>query len=205
MATQKTLRTYFRPEPRCSRLAQDSVAEASGAKIIPYVDLDEWFASMRKGDIVAVPFFHRLAANAEDLKAVRERLKAAGVVVLELATGRRTSTPDEYADMVQEALDFTARRGMTTAEAKRLGKLGADMSPATKSRTDRMPLELAEEILNNHAVYPTLDAALYAINHATDANGKRFKRPYNREFIYRMARIGKLNLKVRRSGPKVKR
>lgn len=201
---QKTIRTYFRTEPRCSQKAQDEAVEKYDGKVLAYTDLDEWFRAMRKGDLVGVPFFHRLASNADDLRGVRQRLKAAGVIVLETATDRRTDDPDAAADMLDEARDFYARRGLTTAEAKRMGELGGKMSPATKSRTDRLPNEHAERILNDHDTYPTLKLAILAINNATDARGKKFKRLWNEAHVYREAKRGKLNLKLRRSGPKVK-
>lgn len=202
---QKTIRTYFRPEPRCSQKAQDLAAAKWPGKIIVYTDLNEWFGDIRKDPLAGVPFFHRLATNAEDLKAVRDRIKAAGFVVIELATGRRTDNPDDAADMVDEARDFYARRGLTKAEATRVGKMGALMSPATKSKDDkRYPIELAEKILNDHETYPTLRVAYRAINNARNADGRPFKCKWYPALATRLEKKGKLHLKDRRSGPKVK-
>lgn len=201
----KTLRTYFRPEPRCSQKAQaDAVAKFNG-RVVAYTDLDQWFKHHRKGEVAGVPFFHRLASNTDELKAVRERIKAAGLIVLETATGRRTDNPDDAVDMNDEARDWYSRKGMTSDEAAAMGRAGAAMSPVTKSRTDRCPLEIGERLLNDHETYPTLKLAMRAIAQATDANGKRFKRPWNESFVYQMVRKGKLNLKPRRPGPRVKR
>src|SRR6185437_881375 len=133
------------------------------------------------------------------------RIAPKGAIILELATGRRSDDCYALADMVHEALDFYARRGLSKAEAEIYGKLGAAVSPVTKARTDRLPNELAEEILNNHKTYPTLALALRAINNATNAKGKKFKRKWNIAHIYRMAKDGKIKLDVRRSGPRVKR
>ena len=202
---KKTLRVYFRPDARCSQARQDAAAAKYDGKIIAYTDIGEWFLHLRSGEVGGVPFFHRLASGADELQAVRDRLKAAGIIVLETDTGRRSDNAHDQGDMVQEALALYAQRNLSKAEAKALAALGADASPVTKSRTDRMPLELAEEILNDHKKYPTLKIALRALNNATDARGKKFKRKYNLPFIYRMAKMGKLKLVTRRSGPKVKR
>lgn len=169
-----------------------------------YTDLDEWFGHIRSDKLAGVAFFHRFASSVEELRAVRARIAKAGIVVLELAAGRRTDNPDDYANMVDEARDFYGRTGLSPAEARYYGKLGAKKSPVTKSRTDRLPNELAEKFLNDHATYPTVKLALRAINSAKDARGKRFKRKWNVTHISRMVKAGKLNLKPRRSGPKVK-
>lgn len=200
---KRTLRVYFRPEPRCTQRAQENAAKNFDGKIIAYDNLDRWFSDMRHGDVVGVAFYHRLASTGEELSTVRERLKAKGVTVLELATGRQAA-PGHDGDMVQETRDFQSRRGMTPAEAKRLGQLGAKASPVTKSRGERLPNEHAERILNDHETYPTLKLALHAINNATDARGKKFKQRWYPAHITRMVQAGKLNLKPRRSGPKVK-
>ena len=202
---KKTLRVYFRPDARCSQARQDAAAAKYDGNIIAYISTEEWFSHLRSGEIGGVAFFHRLAANADDLQSIRDRIKKEGIIVLETDTGRRSDNPHDHGDMVQEALALYAQRALTKAEAKALAKLGADASPVTKSRTDRMPLELAEEILNDHKKYPTLQVALRALNNATDARGKKFKRKYNLAFIYRMVKKGKLRLVTRRSGPKVKR
>lgn len=204
-AMPKIMRIYFRPEPRCSQKAQDETFASFTGRVVAYTDLDMWFKHHRKGEVAGVTFFHRLATNTEELMAVRERIKAAGLIVLEGATGRRTDNPDEAVEMYHDARDFYARKGLTTAEARAMGAAGGKMSPVTKSRTDRCPLEIGERILNDHETYPTLKLAMRAIAQATDANGKRFKRPWNESFVYQMVRKGKLNLKPRCPGPRVKR
>lgn len=202
---QKTIRTYFRPEPRCPMTRQQSVAEKFDGKVIPYENINEWISQMRPRDVVGVPYYHRLASNAEDLKAVRDRLKAFCVVVLEIDTGRRSDNPDDLADMVDEARTFYARNGMTTAEAKRLGALGAKASPVTKSKSnERLPVEMAEKILNDHETYPTLPIAYHVINNARNADGKKFKRKWYPSLVTRLAKQGKIHIKLRRSGPKCK-
>lgn len=210
---QTVLRTYFRPDPRCSIKAQNEAVKSWPGKIIRYdeekadqtAQREGWIRAMRAGELFGVPFFHRLATSAAELRAVRAKIAPKKATILELATGRRSDDCYALADMVQEALDFYARRGLSSAEAAIYGKLGADASPVTKARTDRMPNELAEEILNNHEKYPTLKVALRAINNATNAKGKKFKRKWNEAHIYQQVKKGKLNLKPRRAGRRVKR
>lgn len=206
---QKTLRTYFRPEPRCSQKAQDTAVKKFDGRIIAYTDLAEWFGDMRRGELVGVPFFHRIATDAESLKAARDSLKDKGVVLIELDTGRRTDNPTDYADMVDEARDFYSRRGFTKAEVQRIAKMGAAASPVTKSKADeRLPVEIVEKILNDHETYQTLRLAFRAINNAKNADGKKFKRKWYPALVSRLANPKKgppkINLKPRRSGPKVK-
>lgn len=207
---QKTLRVYYRPGLRCSLKAQKTQDAKWDGTIIPYIEgdrrpgdafpmRDKWIGAQRGSEIVGIPFYHLLATGSEELKAVRAELKARKIVILELSTGRRSDCASALGDMVQEALDFYARRGLTTAMAKRLGRKGAAKSPVTKSKRDeRCPNDVAEAILNDHKTYPTLPLALAAINKVKDANGKKFKRKWNIAYMYREAsRPGGIKLKPR--------
>lgn len=206
MLLQTTIRVFYRPTARCSLKSQQIAASKFPGRVIPYENMDEWFSHMRRGNMVGVPFFHVLATGADELAEVRQRLKAAGVTVLEIDTGREI-VPGHDGDVVAESLAVYARRGMTKAQAARIGKLGALASPATKSRGDRLPIALAEEILNNHELYPTQFEALRAINNAKDVNGKKFKGRWYPSYISRLANPPdgsppKINLKPRKPGPK---
>jgi hypothetical protein len=215
---QKTLRTYLRPEARCSLKAQEKVCAAYNGKVSqyvederkptdPFVTRESWLNHMRPGDEFAVPFFHRLATVRDDeklggLTQVRERIRKSGAVVIELATGRRTDNPHDYADMTAEAIAFYSQKGMTKAWAAKIGKLGAAASPVTKSVDGRAPHDQARGILNDHDEYPTLDDALAAINILKDENGKFYKHPWNAAFVYAEVSRGYLVLKKRKPGPR---
>lgn len=183
-------------------------------KVIAYVEEDRrnreglpmrdgWIRAMRRGEEFGVPFFHRLAVSAQDLREVRQRVREKGAVIIELDTGRRSDDADDLADMLDEARDFWSRRGLTAAEARALGKLGAAASPVTKAKTDRCPDEVAEAILNDHTNYPTLPLAIIGINGVKREDGKRFKRKWTVSHVFRQAKRGRLNLKPRRPGPRI--
>ena len=185
------LRAYLRHEPRCTLSSQKTALDDLGKKIaatyiepFPLSDgklpeRNRWIGSLRTGDLAVVSDFHRLATNAADLKTVRATIKATGAVILEARTERRSDDPEALGDMIQESLDFYARRGMITAEAQRLGKLGAANSPKARPTPGRMPPYLARPIWRNPD-FLTWEAALAAIN-----ADPRYKAPYSQAAAFR--------------------
>jgi len=207
------LRGYVRPEPRFSAAKQRPVLLQAGVgeRVIYQEDVrrrgdgfperDQAISDLRTNskDILVVSDYHRLATSAEDLKAVRAALRAKGAIVLEARTGRRSDNPEDYADMVDEARDFWAQRGMTKAHAAEIGKKGAVKSPVTKPKTGRMPLSEAQPIWRN----PDYDVpqALALIN-----GNPAYQTKYNAAYAYR--NLGPRNVgagrKMKDHGHKVK-
>lgn len=187
------LRAYIRPEPRFSLPKQAETIRDLGEKVTTYTEefgrangrlpeRDLWIASLRIGTVAVVSDFHRIATSAVGLKEARAAIKAQGAVVLEARTGRRSDDPDALGDMIQEALRFYSQRGLTTEEARRLGRMGAASSPATKAKKGRMPIAEALPIWRDNAI-PSIEAALEKIN-----ADKRYKTPYTQATAYRYLR-----------------
>lgn len=189
------LRAYIRPEQRFSRAKQVETLAALGKKIAAtYEELqrrrgddfeqrDAWVASLRPGVLAVVSDFHRLATTADGLRDVRAAIHKTGAVIMEAQSGRRSDNPEDLADMTHEAMNFYRQRGLTSSEASKLGKLGADMSPTTKPKTGRMPsLEALPMWRNAEYNVPEALAAInadgryadkYTISHAYRALGPR--------------------------------
>jgi hypothetical protein len=210
---KKTLRTYFRPEARCSLKQQEAACRSYDGKIIPYVEgersaddpfpnRDAWVNAMRPGELFAVPFFHRLATTAEGLREVREAIRLKKAIIVELATGRRTDDPDHNADMLDEARNWYSQRGMSKRWASKIGKIGAANSSASQRIDGRAPFEKVEAILNNHKKYPTLALALDAANALKDDDSKLYPTKWNAAFVYKSVERGDLTLNDRTPGPK---
>lgn len=184
------LRAYIRPDARFSAARQRTAIEALGKKIAAtYVEIDRrrddnfperdaWISSLRPGNIAVVSDFHRLATTADTLKEVRSAIHQAKAVIVEASTGRRSDDPESLADMTHEAVDLYRRRGLTKAEAKRLGRLGAAASPTAKAKRGRMPKGDAAVIWRD-AQY-TSKEAIAVINANTD-----YKDKYNLCWAYR--------------------
>ena len=183
------LRAYIRPDSRFSLPRQAEPIRDLGKKFTTYIEefgrtnghlpeRDRWIADLRVGTIAVVSDFHRIATSAAGLKDARAAIKAQGAIILEARTGRQSDDPDALGDMIQEALRFYSQRGLTTEESKRLGRMGAASSPATKAKKGRMPTVEALPIWRDEAF--SAEVALEKIN-----ADKRYKTPWTQATAYR--------------------
>ena len=187
------LRAYIRPEPRYSDAKQrPSILAAGVPESVIYVEAlrkrhdgfpirDAFMAALRASDkdVVVVSDLHRLASTGEDLREVIKVVKAKKATILEARTGRRSDDPVVFSDMIFDAVEFYRGRGLTHAEAVKLGKLGATFSPVAREPEGRMPKKLALPIWNDEAL--TTDQALVKIN-----SDQAFDRKYSQRAAYRI-------------------
>lgn len=206
MLTEMLL-SYVRPEARFSAARQlielrklgvnenKVYVEEERTRDDGYPIRDKLVQAMRvtSSDGVAVSHFHRLASTAADLNAILKAIKNKGGFVIEASTGRRSDSSNDLVDMIFEATEFYARRGLTTEEATRLGTLGGEASPATKRKNGHMPLHDMQTILNDHTI--TVEQACAKIR-----RDRRYKTKISQATIYRWARDGKLKLRPRLAG-----
>lgn len=200
---------YIRPEAKCTEVFQRKHIKAPAKKIVAERARvrDDSYPEFRflvdrmlqRGDELEVSHWHRLASTTDAMFEHARQVLSKGVVIVEMSTGRRSDSPVQLLEMVEEAVHFYAGRSLSKDEASRLGKLGALASPATKRRRGYMPNRQAEAILNDHARYPTLKMALAAIN-----ADKRYARRWDTNRVYREAKNPdqkeRLNLLERRAG-----
>ncbi len=202
---------YIRPDARYPESRQREALVAFGVKKF-YVEPprkrgDDY--PMRKAmvqqirlsqkDCVVVCEFHRLASTGKDLKDAYRAIHARKAVIVEAASRRRSDDPDDLGDMILEATETFSQRQLSKFEASRIGKIAAGFSPVTKPLKGRMPLKMAEAMLNDRKRFPEIGHAIEAINH-----DKRWKVGWNKPLAYRLAREGKIKLASRRPGKKPK-
>jgi DNA invertase Pin-like site-specific DNA recombinase len=200
------IRWYIRPDTRRSKSQQEAVVRSVGAKRdILYVEDHDggvyaqraaWAKDVRGKELAGVTHIDRLATTRDDFSEALEQITRAGKIIYEGSTGRRSDRPGDLAAMIVDAFNFYAGRP-SREHMKAMAKKGAAASPVTKPKSGRMPIADAERILNDHKNYAGRDAQIAAIN-----ADRRYKVKWSRDYMYRMARAGKLNLVTFKSGPR---
>ena len=174
-ADKKTYCGYVRPEPRNPGQRQRAAIEMLDLGEFPiYEELTAhapgypvrtaMVKARREGgqDVVIVSEMHRLAPDAEALRAVLKQLRAKNVCILEAVTGRYSGTNGTMEEMVLDAVQWYRSKGLTAEAAAQLGRFGAAASPVTKPLEKRMPVREALAIWRNPAL--TTEGALNTIN-----------------------------------------
>jgi hypothetical protein len=172
-ANGKTYCGYVRPEPRNPGPRQRAAIEMLDLGKFPIYEEATAHApgfpirnamvnARRKGcgDVVIVSEMHRLAPDAEALRAVLRQLKAKDVTILEAVTGRYSTKSES--EMVFDAFAWYRSKGLTAEAAAQLGRFGAAASPVTKPLAGRMPVREALAIWRDPKL--TTEAALNTIN-----------------------------------------
>lgn len=190
-AADKVYCGYIRPEPRNPAPKQRAAIEMLGLGSFPIYEeairetpgfpiRTAMFNARRVGgrDVVIVSELHRLAPDAETLRAFLKKLDAKEVCVLEATTGRYSGTNGTLQEMIFDAVAWYKSKGLTSEAASKLGKLGAEASPATKPKQGRMPVRQAQIIWRNPAL--STEAALNAIN-----ADKTYPEEYSQSAAYR--------------------
>ncbi len=142
-------RAYVRPVPGIAVSEQITIC---GQRGVPsngplYVDSDSSFPkereklleSLRKNgarDEILVSDLPVLVRNRKDLKAVRRELRSKGAIIVEGRHNRRSTNAEDFADMIQEAIDFWARnsRGWTKRQAQEMGAKGGKAAALGRKR-----------------------------------------------------------------------
>lgn len=187
------LRSYMRHEPRDPGPGQKHALLKAGAserhiyeederkRGLGYPERDQLVASLRGPSEILVASLHNFAASIADLGEFVIDVLERGHTIIEGKTGRRSDDPAQLAAMIFDAMNFRSRKGLTTSAARKLGKLGAKASPATKKKKGLMPIREAQEIWRKPLL--TIDEKLAEIN-----SDKRYE-SYTLSMAYR--RLGK--------------
>jgi len=106
-------------------------------------DVMDFLRSLREGDEACVTTLDRLAKTRMVLKDYIKEVHSRGAVLVETKTGRRSSDPQQLADMVIDAINTLARDGWAQKPevGKRFGVLGG-----RPVKSERMPEEQAGAI-----------------------------------------------------------
>lgn len=169
---------YSRPDKRFTAAAQKALLLKAGvvaSKIWEEVErggFDEYAEmshlvapdrGLRAGDVLVVAWFHRLAANRRDLQMHIRGITKKKASILEASSGRSSTDPADFSEMVFEASNFYAGRSLTTKTATEMGQTGAKASPMSKKKKGMMPKADAIKIWRNPA-YSKAEDALEAMN-----------------------------------------
>ncbi len=137
--------------------AQRKMLEEHGA--VPIYDakthtIDQMIVQLRKGDEVAVTSLGRLATTRAGLRYALDAIRAKGCVVVELASGRRTSCAAEAAQMALDAADELSMdaRGTSPELGRKWGAVGGRLARLRVEREmaeARMPKAEAKNIWRN--------------------------------------------------------
>lgn len=157
-----------------------------------------------KGHRVVVAEPHHLARNRDEFVERLAAIHALGSFLVEAKTGRSTEDPAECPRLVNNTIYFY-ETGLSPERRSELAAHAAKFSPVAKIRTDRVPNKIAAVHLNNMAL--TVQEAIALINGTRDANGKRYRRRWTKEFAYRERRANpkRIDFPNRPAGPPVKR
>jgi hypothetical protein len=190
-ASEKTYCGYIRPEPRNPAAKQRAaielldlgkfpIYEETAANPPGFPHRTAMVNARRKGcnDVVIVSEMHRLAPDAESLRAVLKQLRAKDASILEATTGRYSGTNGTMEEMVLDAVAWYRSKGLTSEAAAKLGKIGANASPMSRPLAGRMPVREAQIIWRNPAL--TTEGALNTIN-----ADERFEEKYSQSAAYR--------------------
>lgn len=142
-------RAYVRPVPGISVSEQIIICGQRGVPSTGalYVDSENSFPKQReklleslringKPDEVLVSDLPVLVRNRKDLKAVRKELRSKKAIIIEGRHNRRSTNAEDFADMIQEAIEFWSRnsRGWTRRQAKEMGAKGGKAAAAGRKR-----------------------------------------------------------------------
>lgn len=155
-----------------------------------------------KGHRIVVAEFHHLARNRDELTERVVAIHALGSFVVDAKTGKSTEDRADCPRLMNDAIYFY-ETGLSPQRRSELAAHAAKFSPVATIRTDRVPHKIAAEHLCNMAL--TLQEAVAMINAVRDAKGKRYQRPWTKEFAYRERREKRIDFPNRPAGPPVKR
>lgn len=144
-------------------------------------------------DRIAVFRLFCVATTVADLQDFVTRAHAKNVFFDELASGRRSDVLKDLLKMMQDAQLAYGGKWLDPERAAEMGLRARGILRNGKTKADRMPHAMAQKILNNHDLYPTLAEALHEIN-----RDERYPEKWGREYVYRERRRGNLKLERRR-------
>lgn len=153
-------RGFYRRSARHPEGAQKRALTEAGYTLL-YTESDketveDFVASLRKGEVFGVTTVGRLASSRERLRDVLDRIWAKGAVVHEVIPNRRSDDLKAMGLMVLDAANEIAadRRVHKHADAVAYGKKGG------RPKTERMPDDEARVFWYNVKRYPKPDEAL---------------------------------------------
>lgn len=195
---------YIRPDKLMGEAPQRQVLLDSGipAKHI-YVETDskeqpilEWIIDrkMRPNDhdTVEVSDLHRLCSNTDCMVEAIERISARNGSVVDVRTGASSEKAGAFARALAGSIGVLSGR-LSRSDRRRIGKMGAEASPVTKSKSVSLPLHRIDAIMDDHDL---------SIGDAVAKIRREFKaKAPSIATIHRWRREGKLKFRRRLAGP----
>ena len=141
---------------RHSETMQRDALAAVGCTAIYVAGQDSWkdfVGELRKGETVCMTTLDRVSSHRTDLAPARRDVHAKGCHIWEVATGRRSTSADDMAEMMAAAIAAQTgdARALPPKLAKKYGRRGGE-AKGESAKQGRTSVELAKPVWTNDSM-----------------------------------------------------